>query len=112
MHDDDLMPSKHWHLGKVTLMKENAHEHLMQAINATLAGNVWVSGEVNTHFTNRLMTRSRSFKRRAVQVTLSQRELEVLKKLAQAKQPSRSTLTTWNQPQNSGHTPGQHQKKA
>ena len=89
MHDEMIYAEQTLALGaKGYLMKENAHEHLMQAINATLAGNVWVSADVNTYLLNRLMTRNKSLNaaRPAVQVgRLSQRELEVLEKIGAGK---------------------------
>ena len=89
MHDEMIYAEQTLGLGaKGYLMKENAHEHLMQAINATLAGKVWVSADVNTYLLNRLMTRSRSLNaaRPAAQVgNLSQRELEVLEKIGAGK---------------------------
>jgi len=89
MHDEMIYAEQTLGLGaKGYLMKENAHEHLMQAINATLAGKVWVSADVNTYLLNRLMTRSRSLSaaRPAAQVGhLSQRELEVLEKIGAGK---------------------------
>lgn len=89
MHDEMIYAEQTLGLGaKGYLMKENAHEHLMQAINAILAGKVWVSADVNTYLLNRLMTRSRSLSaaRPAAQVGhLSQRELEVLEKIGAGK---------------------------
>ena len=89
MHDEMLYAEQTLALGaKGYLMKENAHEHLMQAINTTLAGNVWVSADVNTYLLNRLMTRNRSLSasQPAAHVNrLSQRELEVLEKIGAAK---------------------------
>ena len=89
MHDEMIYAEQTLALGaKGYLMKENAHEHLMQAINTTLAGNVWVSAEVNTYLLNRLMTRNRSLSaaRSSGQVSrLSQRELEVLEKIGSGK---------------------------
>ena len=89
MHDEMIYAEQTLALGaKGYLMKENAHEHLMQAINTTLAGNVWVSAEVNTYLLNRLMTRNRSLSaaRSSGQVNrLSQRELEVLEKIGAGK---------------------------
>ena len=89
MHDEMIYAEQTLALGaKGYLMKENAHEHLMQAINTTLAGNVWVSADVNTYLLNRLMTRNTSLNaaRPAVQVgRLSQRELEVLEKIGAGK---------------------------
>ena len=89
MHDEMIYAEQTLGLGaKGYLMKENAHEHLMQAINAILTGKVWVSADVNTYLLNRLMTRSRSLSaaRPAAQVGhLSQRELEVLEKIGAGK---------------------------
>ena len=89
MHDEMIYAEQTLALGaRGYLMKENAHEHLMQAINTTLAGNVWVSAEVNTYLLNRLMTRNRSLSsaRSSGQVSrLSQRELEVLEKIGAGK---------------------------
>ena len=89
MHDEMIYAEQTLGLGaKGYLMKENAHEHLIQAINAILAGKVWVSADVNTYLLNRLMTRSRSLSaaRPAAQVGhLSQRELEVLEKIGAGK---------------------------
>ena len=89
MHDEMIYAEQTLALGaRGYLMKENAHEHLMQAINTTLAGNVWVSAEVNTYLLNRLMTRNRSLSaaRSSGQVSrLSQRELEVLEKIGVGK---------------------------
>ena len=84
MHDEMIYAEQTLALGaKGHLIKENAHEHLMQAINAILAGNVWVSADVNIYLLNRLMTRNKSLN---------------------AARPG-------PEPQNSGHTPSQHQKE-
>lgn len=89
MHDEMIYAEQTLALGaKGYLMKENAHEHLMQAINTTLLGNVWLSASVNAYLLNRLMTRSRSQSaaRPAVKVSqLSERELEVLEKIGAGK---------------------------
>ena len=89
MHDEMIYAEQTLALGaKGYLMKENAHELLMQAINTILAGNVWVSADVNTYLLNRLTPRDRSLNaiRPAVEVSrLSQRELEVLEKIGAAK---------------------------
>ena len=89
MHDEMIYAEQTLALGaKGYLMKENAYEHLMQAINTTLAGNVWVSAVVNTYLLNRLMRRNKNLNAAwpAVQVgRLSQRELEVLEKIGAGK---------------------------
>lgn len=89
MHDEMIYAEQTLSLGaKGYLMKENAHELLMQAINATLAGNVWVSTEVNNYLLNRLMKRRRHLgaTQKTAQVShLSQRELEVLEKIGAGK---------------------------
>lgn len=89
MHDEMIYAEQTLALGaKGYLMKENAHELLMQAINTILAGNVWVSADVNTYLLNRLTPRDRSLNatRPAVEVSrLSQRELEVLEKIGAAR---------------------------
>lgn len=85
MHDEMIYAEQTLALGASGyLMKENAHEHLMQAIDATLSGDVWVSAEVRTYLLNRLMTRrtSQSAAKPSGNVSqLSQRELEVLEKI-------------------------------
>ena len=89
MHDEMIYAEQTLALGaKGYLMKENAHELLMQAIDTILAGNVWVSADVNTYLLNRLTPRDRSPNavQPAVEVgRLSQRELEVLEKIGAAK---------------------------
>lgn len=89
MHDEMIYAEQTLALGaRGYLMKENAHEQLMQAINTTLSGNVWVSAEVNTYLLNRLMTRrtSPSAAKPSGNVSqLSQRELEVLEKIGAGK---------------------------
>ena len=89
MHDEMIYAEQTVALGaKGYLMKENAHELLMQAIDTILAGNVWVSADVNTYLLNRLTPRDRSPNavQPAVEVgRLSQRELEVLEKIGAAK---------------------------
>ena len=89
MHDEMIYAEQTLAMGaKGYLMKENAYEHLMQAINTTLAGNVWVSAVVNTYLLNRLMRRNKNLNAAwpAVQVgRLSQRELEVLEKIGAGK---------------------------
>ena len=89
MHDEMIYAEQTLALGaKGYLMKENAYEYLMQAINTTLAGNVWVSADVNTYLLNRLLRRNKNSNAAgpAVQVgRLSQRELEVLEKIGAGK---------------------------
>ncbi|MBC7608892.1 MAG: response regulator transcription factor [Polaromonas sp.] len=89
MHDEMIYAEQTLALGASGyLMKENAHEHLMQAINTTLSGDVWVSAEVKTHLLNRLMTRrtSQSAAKPSGNLSqLSQRELEVLEKIGAGK---------------------------
>lgn len=89
MHDEMIYAEQTLALGASGyLMKENAHEHLMQAINTTLSGDVWVSAEVKTYLLNRLMTRrtSQSAGKASGNVSsLSQRELEVLEKIGAGK---------------------------
>ena len=89
MHDEMIYAEQTLALGaRGYLMKENAHEHLMQAVHMTLNGNVWVSAEVSTYLLNRLMKRrnSQSAALPAAQAShLSQRELEVLEKIGAGK---------------------------
>ena len=89
MHDEMIYAEQTLALGAHGyLMKENAHEYLMQAINTTLSGDVWVSAEVKTYLLNRLMTRrtSQSAVKPSSNVShLSQRELEVLEKIGSGK---------------------------
>ena len=89
MHDEMIYAEQTLALGaKGYLMKENAYEQLMQAINSTLAGNVWVSADVNNYLLNRLLRRNKNSNAAgpAVQVgRLSQRELEVLEKIGAGK---------------------------
>ena len=89
MHDEMIYAEQTLALGaRGYLMKENAHEHLMQAVNMTLSGNVWVSAEVSTYLLNRLMKRrnSQNAALPAGQTShLSQRELEVLEKIGAGK---------------------------
>lgn len=85
MHDEMIYAEQTLALGaRGYLMKENAHEHLMQAVHMTLSGNVWVSAEVSTYLLNRLMKRTNTSSAAlpASQAShLSQRELEVLEKI-------------------------------
>lgn len=89
MHDEMIYAEQTLALGaRGYLMKENAHEHLMQAVNMTLSGNVWVSAEVSTYLLNRLMKRrnSQNAALPAGQTShLSKRELEVLEKIGAGK---------------------------
>ena len=89
MHDEMIYAEQTLALGATGyLMKEDAFEHLMQAINTTLAGKMWVSADVNTHLLNRMMRRNRNLNAAgpAVQVgRLSKRELEVLEKIGTGK---------------------------
>jgi DNA-binding NarL/FixJ family response regulator len=89
MHDEMIFAEQTLALGASGyLMKEHAHEHLMQAINTTLSGDVWVSAEVKTYLLNRLMTRrtSQSAAKPSGNVShLSKRELEVLEKIGTGK---------------------------
>ncbi len=89
MHDEMIYAEQTLDLGASGyLMKENAFEHLMQAINTTLSGDVWVSPEVKSFLLNRLMTRRTSqsaFKPSSNVSRLSQRELEVLEKIGAGK---------------------------
>lgn len=85
MHDEMIYAEQTLALGaRGYLMKENAHEHLMQAVHMTLSGNVWVSTEISTYLLNRLMKR-RNTQNAALPAGqashLSQRELEVLEKI-------------------------------
>ena len=89
MHDEMIYAEQTLALGaRGYLMKENAHEHLMQAVHMTLSGNVWVSAEVSTYLLNRLMKRrnTQNAVLPAGQAShLSQRELEVLEKIGAGK---------------------------
>lgn len=89
MHDEMIYAEQTLALGaRGYLMKENAHEHLMQAVHMTLSGNVWVSAEVNTYLLNRLLKRrnTQNAVLPAGQAShLSQRELEVLEKIGAGK---------------------------
>ena len=89
MHDEMIYAEQTLALGASGyLMKEHAHDYLMQAINTTLGGDVWISAEVKTYLLNRLMTRrtSQSAAKPSANVShLSQRELEVLEKIGAGK---------------------------
>jgi DNA-binding NarL/FixJ family response regulator len=89
MHDEMIYAEQTLTLGASGyLMKENAHEYLMQAMHTILSGDVWVSAEVKTYLLNRLMTHrtSQSAAKPAGNVSqLSQRELEVLEKIGAGK---------------------------
>ena len=89
MHDEMIYAEQTLALGaRGYLMKENAHEYLMQAVHMTLSGNVWVSAEVNTYLLNRLLKRrnTQNAVLPAGQAShLSQRELEVLEKIGAGK---------------------------
>lgn len=92
MHDEMIYAEQTLTLGvRGYLMKERAQEHLLQAIQTTLSGSVWVSPQVNNYLLNRLMKRGNrqdaaSAASPARQVaSLSQRELEVLEKIGKGK---------------------------
>lgn len=92
MHDEMIYAEQTLTLGvKGYLMKERAQEHLLQAVETTLAGGVWVSRQVTNYLLNRLMKRGNrqdpaSPGSPARQVaSLSQRELEVLEKIGKGR---------------------------
>jgi DNA-binding NarL/FixJ family response regulator len=70
------------------LMKERAQEFLLQAIDSLLAGNVWVSPQINAYLLNSMMRRKSKLSAAPAvkQVShLSHRELEVLEKIGAGK---------------------------
>lgn len=89
MHDELIYAEQTLSLGvKGYLMKEHAEEHLIPAILRILEGNTWVSPEVTTNLLNRLMKRARIPENATTAghlKSLSQRELEVLEKIALGK---------------------------
>ena len=89
MHDEMIYAEQTLALGvKGYLMKERAQEHVMQAIDTILQGNIWVSAQVNAYLLNRMMRRSHraGATSPAGRVSsLSQRELQVLEKIGAGK---------------------------
>lgn len=87
MHDEMMYAEQTIALGgRGFLMKERAQEFLLPAMDTILAGNVWVSAQVNSYLLNRLLKRQNGAKSHASPASrvarLSQRELEVLEKMS------------------------------
>lgn len=89
MHDEMIYAEQTLALGvKGYLMKERAHENLLQAMDTVLQGDIWVSAKVNTYLLNRMMRRSNRGGTASAQSmvnNLSHRELEVLEKIGAGK---------------------------
>ncbi len=89
MHDEMIYAEQTLSIGvKGYLLKEHAQEYVVQAIEAILDGNTWVSPKVNSNLLNRLLKRKRNTETSPASgqaKSLSQRELEVLEKIAQGK---------------------------
>lgn len=83
MHDEMMYAEQSLALGaRGYLMKERAHESVLQAIDAILSGNSWVSPQVSAYLLNRGMRRNNTGSAAPGQASsLSQRELVVLEKM-------------------------------
>lgn len=89
MHDEKIYAEQALAAGaKGYLMKEHTQEHILQAIQTILDGNIWVSPSASSHLLNRLTKRNRNAASSSTAVRLadlSRRELEVLEKIGKGK---------------------------